>query len=221
MRVYDHGVASRGRKPKMVGSARFPKVSEIAKKCLGGIDPLALQLLTAGSPTPKSAAAAAVPPRASTMSSTELSMTDTNSRIVKMSSVHNGGIDFGKKSFLNNRMETKEQIGDRLRVWLLAKFMRAAKLAKLVDIEANEWSAISSGDRMITVEQADMLCHQFQLTLDWIFRNDVRNIDEDILEKIKKVRDMERAGIPVPKPPIERVRKPSKVAKPPRRKTAQ
>lgn len=200
MRVYEvgHAADSLDLKPKTAGLAlkRFLlSSSEIVRKFSDGIAPLDFQLLTAESPTPASPATAAVPPRASTMSSTELSMRKDSSPIVKLSRLHAGGMDHLEKLHLNNGMDSKKIVGDRLRVWLLSEGISAADLCKRIDCKENQWSQYSSGKRMVSHKVADQLCRTFALTLDWIYRGDPRaEISEQTQIKMKKIRDNEKAG---------------------------
>lgn len=193
----DQAALSLDLKPKRRGFALkcFSRsASDTVMNFSDGITLRYFQLLTADRPMPTSAATAAVPPRASMMSSTELSMGEDSSRFVNLSRLHCGAVDWRKKTSPNNGMDSFADIGDRLRIWLLAKNMSAAKLCRLIDCEENEWSMFKKGDRRITLEIADQLCKEFGLTLDWIYRNDPRGMDEDLRIRMKEIRDGEAAA---------------------------
>lgn len=209
LRVYeiDHSAASL--KPKAEGLAdrlRSSRAFEMVKKFSDGIEPRNFQLLTAESPTPASAATAVVPPKASTMSSTDLSMPDVTSRFVKMSSLHAPRMDREEKRNFNKGMDSPQDIGRRLDLWLKAEIelrrngdqslKSAADLCRLLDISESAWSQYKAGkakqngvvvDRPITLEVADQLCHEFGLTLDWIYRNDVERIDLGLRRRMAEI----------------------------------
>jgi hypothetical protein len=214
LRVYEvgHSAASRDLKPKAVGLAAKPrsvKASEIVRKFSDGIALRNLQLLTAGCPTPASAATAAVPPRASTMSSTELSISHDSSRFVKLSRLHVPVMDQDKKFKCNKGMDSPEVIGRRLTLWLEAEIQlkrrgikSAADLCKLLGIGESAWSNFKKGkikekgkwvDRPITLAVADELCEQFGLTLDWIYRNDPKFTDIQLILKMREIEDTRTA----------------------------
>lgn len=240
LRVYeiDHSAASLDLKPKADGLAVNPRsvrAPEIVRKFSDGIALRNFQLLTAGSPTPASAATAAVPPRASTMSSTELSMPNTSSPIVNLSRLHVPLMDIGKKFHRNKGMDSPRDIGRRLTLWLDAEIQLARKgsnsiksaadLCRLIGISETAWSQYKKGksgsqDRPITIEVADQLCHHFSLSLDWIYRNDPRVIDLQLLLKIQEIEKNEKSGVGVERRRTRSMREPAKAVAERRRKTS-
>lgn len=140
------------------------------------------------------------------MSSTELSIADDTSRFVKMSRLHAPHMDRAEKRNFNKGMDSPQDIGRRLDLWLKAEIeMRrngdqslksAADLCRLLDISESAWSQYKAGkakekgktvDRPITLEVADQLCHEFGLTLDWIYRNDVERIDLGLRRRMAEI----------------------------------
>lgn len=208
--------ATTDRNPKTAGLAlkrRLLNSSDSTWKFPGGITPRNFQLLMAEAPTPVRSATAAVPPRASTMSSTELSITHHSSRSVKMSRLHIPHMDLPEKPSLNKGMDSPQKIGQRLGFWLKAEIAlkrkgedsikSAADLCRFLNIGESAWSQYKKGkiikkdgtveDRPITLEVADQLCHHFDLTLDWIYRNDVRNIPMNLQRKLGEIERHEAA----------------------------
>lgn len=186
-------------KPKATGSTRNPFLSssaEIIRKFSGGIVPRARQLLTAGKVKPRSSAAAVVPPNASTMSSTDLSMPQDTSRSVKMSRVHAARMDEGRNVILNKEMDSQETIAGRLDLWLRTEKRRrrltASKVCTLIGCAENAFSQYRGGDRPLPIEVADGLCMHFGLTLDWLYRGDPRSIDLDLQLAMQETVDQEQ-----------------------------
>src|SRR5262249_39286611 len=125
-------------------------------------------------PTPVSAATAPVPPSASITSSTELSkriMSRECSQYVNLSTDHRMGIEFGAPVMSHLSMADKlKSLGNRLKMTREALGLSAADLCKRIRIKPNRWSQYESGERRITVDIADRLCDEFDLSLDWIYR---------------------------------------------------
>jgi hypothetical protein len=183
-------VPTGGLRPKMRGSADLPRrviSSDKLKKYSAGILPRALQLDTAGAPTPASAAAAAVPPKASTMASTVASMPLDNSRAVKMSSVHELPVEnLGEPMFhraMANRLRrpveidprSDEAVMIRLRILQKAFGPKAKDIAEKIDRWPSAWSQYTKPGphhRELTLETAHLLCDKFKVSLDWLFRDD-------------------------------------------------
>lgn len=194
----DHAADSLDLNPKIAGSARkrfLASASEIVRKFSDGIDPRYFQLLMAGELTPTICATAAVPPNASTMSSTELSMRHDSSPLVNLSRVHTLGMDSRAVARPNNAMDSKKLIGERLEIWLLAKGITAAQLCDSIECKANEWSQFQSGKRKISMRVAHELVHNYGLTLDWIYRGVAAGeIPTELLGKMKQIKNARTAA---------------------------
>lgn len=171
------------------GLPKFASSSEKRKKCSGGITPLVRQLLTAeGYFKPASEAVAVLPPKASTMSSTDLSIPPYTSRSVNLSTVHASAVDcdLGFRFKLAMR-ESLKSLGNRLAQTREALGLSAAELCKRIDCKPNRWSQYESGDRKITLEIADRLCDEFGLSLDWIYRANRAMLPDSIRVKIPRI----------------------------------
>lgn len=183
-----HSRASASLKPKISGAASLPsraRAAEKARKFSGGMAPRAFQLLTADIPTPDRAAVAAVPPRASIMASTELSMPTDSSRSVNVSRLHKSAVDCLPDVGVNGGMaETAETIGKRLILTREALEIKAAELCRRIDCKPNRWSQYERGVRPLTLDIANRLCDEFGLSLDWIYRNDRQKLPEWLAAKI-------------------------------------
>lgn len=222
LRLYETDHSAAALNPKIAGLADnllSSRAFEIVRKFSEGIDPRNFQLLTADSRTPTSAATAVVPPRAVTMSSTELSIPDDSSRSVNLSSLHARTIDSGGSLSFNKGMDTKENIGERLAFFLKAINETAAKVCKLLEIDDNVWSQYKNGVNLIPLEQADRLCHFFSLTLDFIYRNEPRGIDRDVLIRMLEIQKNEEAGIGVDRGSPMRLRNLEKASRPNRKRS--
>lgn len=159
--------------------------------------PRARQLLTAGRVKPTSSAVAAVPPKASTISSTDLSMLQDTSRSVKMSRVHMLSVDSKKNVNSNKEMDSQDAIASRLDLWLRTvkhfKELTASAICELIDCNENTLSQYRNGKRPLDIEVADALCHHYGLTLDWLYRNDPRLIDHELLLQMKAIAEARAA----------------------------
>jgi transcriptional regulator with XRE-family HTH domain len=183
-------------KAKTSGSARKPFSSSalvIFRKCSDGIDPRARQLLTAGMPKPTNSAVANVPSSASTISSTDLSIPQHTSRSVKMSRVHSANVDSLEKMNSLNEMDSKETIGRRLDLWARTvkhfRGLTATAICDLIDCAENTFSQYRSAKRPLDVEVADALCDHYGLTLDWLYRGDMRLLDHDLKLQMKAIEE--------------------------------
>jgi len=167
-------VAAGSLKPKTAGETSLPlaaKASRTVMKLPRDIRPRLLQLLTAGTPTPASEATAVVPPKASITSSTELSMTLECSQYVNKSTGHASAIEISPSVSKTPRMaETLKSLANRLKLTREAIGISAADLCKRINVKPNRWSQYEGGERRITVEVANKLCDEFDLSLDWIYR---------------------------------------------------
>jgi DNA-binding XRE family transcriptional regulator len=175
-RGHRHASASASLKPKTVGSTFFPSrasARENVRKFSAGIKRRVFQFETADMPTPAKSAVAALPPRASTTASTDLSMRPVYSQTVTNVNSHVLAVDdhdaVGLKSGV---LDTSKALGRRLIATRLALGLSAADLCRRIDCKPNRWSQYETGERRITLEIADRLCAEFRLSLDWIYRGD-------------------------------------------------
>lgn len=160
--------------PNTDGAASLPMAARASRTIMNlpcDIRPRLLQFDTAGVPTPAKVATAVGPPSASITSPTELSMLLDSSHTVKMSTVHGTAIEFSQPvSFNRGMVETSKSLANRLKLTREALDISAADLCKRIRIKANRWSQYENGERRITIQVANKLCDEFDLSLDWIYR---------------------------------------------------
>lgn len=201
LRVYEagHDTTSRGLNPNTAGSAcrrLSVSASEILMKFSGGILPRNFQLLMAGRPRPNKSAAAAVPPSASTTSSTDLSMPQHSLHGVNLSRFPVQAIDFVKKSSKNRGMDTKEVIGERLRLWVLAENFTPKQVYEQIGCTKGAWSGYTNGKRRLTLDIATALREEFGISLEWILYGNLNAIvDPHLIVRMKEISDNEKRGI--------------------------
>jgi hypothetical protein len=165
-----------------------PAQRENTQKYPDGITPAAFQLLTAGGPTPNRLATAVVPPKASMIESTVFNIPQHSSDCLKMSRVQCGAVDFNENERINNEMDSKAVIGERIDIWLEAVGKIAAEVCRDIDQDANAFSQWKNGVHRLPLEVADEMCRLYKLTMDWIYRGDLASIaNEDLRKKINDV----------------------------------
>jgi hypothetical protein len=187
-------------------SAALPRrasSSEKVMKCSVGIAPLAFQLLTAGAPTPASAAAAAVPPTASITSVTDPSIPPSYSRNMNMSSVHGAEIDLNEGGLFHGDMpSSRESIISRLR--LLPKILGKSQVAMLEPIGCTppQWSNYltteGTSKNVITWEVASDFKEFYGVTLDWIYCNDLASLPEALKLRVKEAEKAAKVAVKAP-----------------------
>ncbi len=159
----------------------------VTKRNLAGAIPRVRQFTTADAPTPVRSAVLDGPPSASITSSTELSMPDTTSRAVKLSSLHRLAVETAALVMSNVVMpESLKSLAKRLEVTRLALGLRPVDVCKRIDIKENRWSQYESGERQITLPVAISLCDEFGLTLDWIYRANPSGLAHELRLKIRQ-----------------------------------
>lgn len=147
--------------------------------------PRSRQLLTAGALTPVRTAAAAVPPKASTTSSTVVSMRLDTSRNVNLSSFHVTGVDFTPCELPQWAMpESNKSLATRLKNTREALGVKPSEVCKRIKVGANAWSQYESGERRITIGVAIKFCAEYGLTLDWIYRADPSRLPHEVRMKL-------------------------------------
>lgn len=177
-------------KPKTEGAASMPlaaSASLMVMKLPRDIRPRLLQLLTAGVLRPANEATAVGPPNSLITSSTELSMLLDSSQNVKLSTVHVSAIEIIQPVRFNHGMvESSKSLGKRLESTREAIGISAADLCKRIKIKQNRWSQYESGERRITIEVANKLCDEFDLSLDWIYRANPAQLPHSLRLKMRQ-----------------------------------
>lgn len=168
----------------------------MTKYLSGGMRLRERQLLTVEEPTPHSSATTAVPPRASMMSSTDVSIQSEYSQPVNLSTIHDGEIFTACELSPNNAMTfSQSELAYRLELSRKALGLSPTCMADLLGIGTNAWSNYinpeAKAGRRITVEKALILKNDLGLTLDWIYAGDRGSLSSDIA---KKLREFERSG---------------------------
>lgn len=160
--------------------------------------PLDFQLLTAdGDLSPANEAAAAVPPTASTMSSTVPNMSPYNSRIVKVSSPHDTKMDNQRDVMSANAMaDSRDQIIARLRLLPDLFGMKIGEFAETIGVNGSTWSnwVSNTNKNEIPRESAQELKEVYGITTDWLYCGDLESIKDSGLRI--KIRKAERAALP-------------------------
>lgn len=72
--------------------------------------------------------------------------------------------------FNQGMVETNKSLANRVKLTREALDISAADLCKRIKIKENRWSQYESGERRITIDVANRLCDEFNLSLDWIYR---------------------------------------------------
>lgn len=186
-----HRASGGSANPKTAGStAAFPdrfNKSETNKKRFAGIRARAFHMETADRSTPAASAAALVPPKASTTSSTVLSISVHSSRTVKKSRHHGSGIAKICESGMVSTMDSRTTIAKRLRATQEALALSATELCREIDIGTNAWSQFVNAKRPLTLPVADKLCSTYGLTLDWLFRGNRSGLPLDFSQRVRNV----------------------------------
>ena len=81
-------------------------------------------------------------------------------------------------------MQPVSKIASRLEETREALGLKAAALCRQAKISPNAWSQFESGERRITLQNAEKLCDTYGLTLDWIYRGDPAGLPQRVFEKI-------------------------------------
>ena len=186
-----HRVASRAStKPKTAGSASLPvslRFSEKTKYSSAGIRLRDFHMETADGTTSAKAAAAGLPPSASTISSTEVSTPCEYSHPVTMSTDHRLEIENICELPHIEAMDTVKSISIRLAATQDALELSSAELCRQIHLKPNRWSQYVRGTRLVTLPVADKLCSTYGLTLDWIYRGNRVCLPQALTHKIRIV----------------------------------
>jgi transcriptional regulator with XRE-family HTH domain len=80
-----------------------------------------------------------------------------------------------------------DQIGERLRITRAALGHTQAVMANLMGSSTGgqAWENYEAGRRRISIDHALKLCMHLGLTLDWIYRGDIRSLPTELGERIQ------------------------------------
>jgi hypothetical protein len=176
-------------KPKTEGSRRTPRSpaqASKARKYSAGIEPSARQFETADGLTPARLATAEVPPNASMMSSTDLSIPEDSSCDLKSSSVSFAGMDFRGNEFILDPMD-KKAVGERIEIWLKADDLSAAEVCRELAIKESAFSQWKNGKHLLPLKIAELLCRNYGLSLDWLYRGELRYLPQELRVRINEI----------------------------------
>jgi len=82
--------------------------------------------------------------------------------------------------------ESQEAVGRRLEAFRKAIGARQEDLTQLLGGEGNSlWANYEAGARRITLDNALILCREFGLTLEWIYRGHKHYLPDEMREKIR------------------------------------
>ena len=192
LRFPHHGRASL--KPNTAGSTSpFPeaaRASRTSRKFSSGILRRERQLLTADGPTPSKVATEAVPPSASTTSSTECSIPLDTSQSVKMSSLHNSQIVTNCEMGTMHPMPSRSvnEVSARLVALERALGLTPAELCRQAKIGANAWSQYTTAKNRRKISQTDAfkLKDTWGVPIEWTYDGDARWLPAEISRKLRR-----------------------------------
>lgn len=82
--------------------------------------------------------------------------------------------------------ESDEAIGRRLEAFRKAVGATQEELTELLGSDGNSlWANYEAGTRRIRVDRALILCREYHITLDFIYRNQRLSLPADLAEKIR------------------------------------
>lgn len=150
----------------------------------GGIFPRARQLLTTGGLSASSLATKDVPPKDSIIESAVISGAKifTFCEYVKL---HAKAI--ARPPFVAHPLPMGKRyvdIGNRLAALREALGISQAELCRQIKCATTRWNQYETGERKITLAVANKLADGYGVTLDWIYRNDVRLLPPALQKKL-------------------------------------
>lgn len=167
-------------------AARATKATQYA----AGIDPRDFQLDTTGNETPQIRATSPVPPSSEMIVAASITQHDI-SRPVNLSSLHELAGDGTPPQCLNFHMTNDgDEIARRLRLFQLAKLEAGenqAETAASLELKDNRWSQYLSGKRPLTLAAARRLYAVHSLSLDWLYENNPKGLDDDLRRAVFKI----------------------------------
>jgi plasmid maintenance system antidote protein VapI len=149
--------------------------STMAAQRTGGMYPRVRQLLTTGGSTPIPSATAVVPPRSAMMSFTDIPEPYfTKCEAVKP---HVLSSDFSADSLASSGVpKALDQIALRLLTLRAWRNLSQKDFCAEIDVGTNNYSPFENAKRRIPLEIAFKLVDQYGITLDWIYRGDMRGM---------------------------------------------
>lgn len=203
-------------KPKTRRSRLKPRSAAARPKTIqysAGTLPNAFQLLTAPGTTPAMAAAAPVPPKASTSSSTERSIGFSNSRNVErqegIRTLHETAVEISPEVKCAMEVGTRDEIIGRLRQLPAILGKTDAELARICGVNPSAWSnykSESASKNTIIWEAALELWNAYGIPMEWTYDGQVgRVLDPDLREKLAlahRLSEVERATMRLHRSPV-------------------
>ena len=80
--------------------------------------------------------------------------------------------------------ESIEACAARLRVTRMALGLSQAEIARQTKIQPAAWNNAETGDNRLKIESALRVCRRYGVTLEWLFRGDIRQLPSELAEKI-------------------------------------
>ena len=71
-----------------------------------------------------------------------------------------------------SRVNATEHIAVRLRHTRQALGVNQRLFARRANLRPNRYNQYESGARSLTIDAAEKICHEYAVTLDWLFRGD-------------------------------------------------
>lgn|SRR5262249_14289923 len=87
-----------------------------------------------------------------------------------------------------------EAVAERLRLTREALDLTQASLGRLAGISAQAWNNYERGLYRISIDQAVRLCITTGVTLDWIYRGEMRGLPFDLVGKIQQLTQRSRSA---------------------------
>ncbi len=87
----------------------------------------------------------------------------------------------------NRNPECVEAQGKRLRLTRIAIMDgvdNQAAFCRLMQMETSAWNNAETGDNQLAIPNALKLCRKFGVTLDWIYREDMRMLPPNLVKRI-------------------------------------
>jgi transcriptional regulator with XRE-family HTH domain len=87
--------------------------------------------------------------------------------------------------------ESIDAAADRLKITRLALGLSQAEICRQTDITVQAWNNAETGDNRLTVDNALRVCRRYGVSLEWLFRGDIRGVPAELARRIAQAeRDM-------------------------------